>query len=311
MRTETIAWVESPLQLLGALEYAELNQGVRLTVIPRGGDAQLEYTAAHVAAVGLLHGFSGVTVALDRRLMPARVFAPDTHWLVGDPFSGQVQLRLDRAEPTTLALVDDGGITRHFARTLHAGEPLVRPRPPRAFAAFRRDLAARTTRRLRQFAADGRLTMTTYLAQDDPAVTLVRDLGVSVVTHRFDVTRRIGLRADAVPIGARIVLGTAAVADGLTDPSAALALLQSIARDGAVAYLPHRREPGWFLAAVERLPQVTVVPARVPIELALAGTQRSLDVMAPVSSTAETLPVVLRDTGSIVRSIGEYRDARQ
>lgn len=311
MRAETIGWVESPLQLLGALEHAELNPDVSLTVMPRSGDAQLEHTAAHAAAVVGARGLAQVAIALDRRIIPARAFSPDAHWLIGDPFSGQFQARLDRVEPRRLTLVDDGAITRHFAECLSAGEPIMRPRAPRAFATLRRDLAERTTHRLRRLAADGRLTMTTYLDHDDVAVALVRDLGVDVITHRFDATRRFGLRAEAVPVGARVLLGSAAVADSRVDPAASLAHLELLARDGVLAYLPHRREPGWFLRAAARVPNIVVVPARVPIELALAGTQRALEVMSPPSSAVETLPIVLRGTGSVVRAHSDYRSAVQ
>jgi len=311
MRAETVGWVESPLQLLGALEHAAVNPDVSLTIMPRSGDAQLDHTAAHAAAVVAGHGLTQVAISLDRRIIPARAFTPDAHWIIGDPFSGQFQARLDRVEPRRLTLVDDGAITRHFAECLHAGEPILRPRAPRAFASLRRELALRTTHRLRRLAADGRLTMTTYLDHDDAAVALVRDMGVDVVTHRFDATRRIGLRAEAVPLGARILLGSAAVADRRVDPATSLATLDALAREGVVAYLPHRREPGWFLRAVARLTNIVVVPARVPIELALAGTQRALEVMSPPSSALETLPIVLRGTGSVVRALSEYRSAVQ
>ena len=43
------------------------------------------------------------------------------------------------------------------------------------------------------------------------------------------------------------------------------------------------------------------MPALVPIELALAGTPRPLDIVSPPSTAAETLLIVLRGTGSTVR----------
>lgn len=297
-----VAWVESPLQLLGALEHAHAH-GTALTIVPRGGDAQLENTAAHLAARLGLDTASRVTIALDRRLMPARVFRPDGRWLVGDAYSGQVQLRLDRAEPAALTIVDDGAITRRLAEQLQAGEPLLRPRPPRRLVTLRRELASRTTRKLRGLAARGRLSVTTYLADDDAAVTVLRELGAVVMCHRFDATRRHGQRAIAVPAGRLIVLGSAAVADGLSEPHVELARLRDLAGEAAIAYLPHRREPQWFLTAASRLPGVVVVPARLPIELALAGSERPLDIIAPASTAAETLPLVLRGTESVVRAL--------
>jgi len=306
VRIETTAWVESPLQLLGALEHAALERAAfrgtdGLTIIPRSGDAQLEHAATQLAERAARDGEVKARIMLDRRVMPWGVFATGTPWLVGDAYSGQVQARLDRAEPSVLTLVDDGAITRLLAEQLNAGAPLMRPRAPRLMRTMRRELAARTTRRLLALAAEGRLAVTTFLPQSDPAVTRLSVLGAIVTTHRFDFTRRWGERAVAVPADARIVLGTARVADGLEDPSVALERIVRLARSAAVAYLPHRREPAWFLRAAGRLRDVVVVAPRHPVELALAGTARPLDVVTSVSTASETLPIVLRNTGSTIR----------
>ena len=301
MRSEIPAWVESPLQLLGALEHAALTEQGTVTIFPRGGDAQLEYTATHLADQVAGAADLRAHIALDRRVMPRQFFVDGAPWIIGDPYSGQVQARLDRAQPSTLTLVDDGAITRLLAEQLRAGAPLLRPRPPRWLPAMRRELARRTTRQLLALAAEGRLTVTTYLQRHDPAVETLLALGARVTTHRFDATRRWGDRAVAVPRNALIVLGTARVADGLADASAELHRIARLAHSARVVYLPHRREPHWFLTAVGRTPDVTVITARLPIELALAGTDQALEIIAGASTAAETLPIVLRGTGSIVR----------
>lgn len=312
MYSELSAWVESPLQLLGALEHAALMSSSTphhmMTIVPRGGDAQLETTASHLADRVRTHAHVNARMAIDVRVMPFALFAADTPWLIGDAFSGQVQARLDRVEPSTLTIVDDGAITRVLARHLAEGTPLVRPRAPRLWAGLRRELAVRTTRRLRALAAGGRLSVTTYLADDDEAVTQLRSVGASVVTHRFDVTRMLGERAVHVPHGARVVLGTAHVADGLTDAATELQRIAELARSGAVAYLPHRREPAWFTSAVGCLPETSVIAATLPIELALAGTERPLEVIAASSTAAETLPIVLRGSGSTVSAQPTVRE---
>ncbi|MFM2352790.1 MAG: hypothetical protein RLZZ608_196 [Actinomycetota bacterium] len=303
MYGEISAWVESPLQLLGALEHASLAAATDpdrvMTIVPRGGDAQLEHTASFLA--DRVHGDAAINarIALDVRVIPAARFAAGTAWVIGDAYSGQVQARLDRVQPSAVTIVDDGAITRLLARQLVDGAPLLRPRAPRLLGGLRRELASRTTRRLRALAADGRLTVTTYLSDDD-AVAQLRSIGAHVTTHRFDATRRLGQRAVGVPRDARIVLGTARVADGLTDAGAELQRIAELARSGAVAYLPHRREPDWFVTAVGRLPETTVVAASLPIELALAGTERPLEIVAAASTAEETLPIVLRGSGSTV-----------
>lgn len=313
------AWVESPLQLLGALEHAALERAAlerpalgttapastSLIVHPRAGDAQLESTAA------ILHRTlneadtpCAVEIAIERRVLPAARFVEGGDWLLGDPFSGHVQARLARAVPRSLTLVDDGAITRHLAKLLVTASPLVRPgaatgRSP--LTRLRRSLAERASRVVRTLAHDGRLDVTTYLAHDDPAVAQLISVGARVRSHRFDVTRTLGHAAAAVPPGAVVVLGTAAVADGSATAAAHLDWVAGIARSHPVAYAPHRREPSWMLRTLSRIPRVTVLAVPVPIELALAAAERPLEIVSRPSTAIETLELVLRGTGSMIR----------
>lgn len=296
----TTAWVESPLQLLGALEHAALTADERdrpLAIIPRAGDAQLERTAAVIHALPLP---AATAIGIERRLLPWARFREGADWLVGDPFSGLVQARLARVVPERLVLVDDGAITRRLARLLAAGEPLLRParRPGEQISGLRRTLGATTTRTLRALAAEGRLDVTTYLDADDPAARALAELGAAVRHHRFTWTRDHGLAGRAIPDDHRVVLGSAGVADGPIEPDDQRRFVAALARSGRVAYLPHRREPEWFLRALARERHVVVVPAPVPIELALGGTRRTLDVISRPSSALETLDLVLEGTGS-------------
>jgi len=309
MAIGSAAWVESPLQLLGVLEHAALSAaGDPVAIVPRGGDAQLERTAALLdALVGgeeqqQAAAGAPVSIRLDRRVMPRGIFRPDTPWIIGDAYSGLVQHRLDAVVPPHVTIVDDGAITRRLAQQLHDGEPLLRPIAPRLFRSARERLASRTTALLRRLAAEGRLRVTTYLDDDDPAPSQLRAIGAEVVTHRFDRVRALGMRAAAVPPDTRVVLGSAGVADGLASPDAALARLAALAVEGPIAYFPHRREPHWFLRVAGRQRNVRVMPAVLPIELVLAGTPRPLTIVSPPSTAAETLPVVLRGTGSTVRT---------
>lgn len=299
----TVAWVESPLQLLGALEHASRTVDERerpLAILPRAGDAQLERTASHLHDRGLPEA---VAIGIDRRLMPWHRFVAGGEWLVGDAFSGLVQARLARAVPERLVLVDDGAITRRLAHLLVAGEPLLRLARTATDGpgGLRRALAAATTRTLRELAGEGRLVVSTYLAPADPAVVTLLALGAHVRHHRFDVTREHGLGARDVPDGRRIVLGTAAVADGLIRADDQRALVARLAREHRVAYLPHRREPEWFLRALARERHVDIVPAVLPVELALGGAPRPLDIVSRESSALETLGIVLEGTGSRIR----------
>ncbi|GAA1692138.1 hypothetical protein GCM10009792_10070 [Microcella alkalica] len=296
----TTAWVESPLQLLGALEHAALTADERdqpLAIIPRAGDPQLGRTAdvAHAREMP-----RATAIGIERRLLPWPRFRAGGDWLVGDPFSGLVQARLARAVPERLVIVDDGAITRRLARLLDAGEPLLRPagREGESLSGLRTTLGATTTRTLLALAAEGRLEVTTYLDPADPASGLLGGLGAVVRHHRFAWTRDQGLEARAVPPDHLIVLGTAGVADGRVDPAEQRRFVAELARAGRVAYLPHRREPGWFLRAVARERNVVVIPAHVPIELSLGGASRALDIVSRPSSALETLRLVLDGTRS-------------
>lgn len=319
------AWVESPLQLLGVLEHAGLEgAGIDavarqpagfasspIVVHPRAGDAQLESTAATLhrllergEANESRRALVAVDIALERRVMPAARFVDGGDWMLGDPFSGQVQARLARAVPRSLTLVDDGAITRHLAELLASGRPLLRPGAGLGHSPlvrFRRSLADRASRVLRDLAHDHRLEVTTYLTPDDPAVEQLRSIGARVRSHRFDVTRTMGHAAAAVPAGAVVVLGTAAVVDGAATAASHLDWVAEIARTRLVAYAPHRREPEWMLRTLRRIPRVHVLDVPVPIELALAATQRPLDIVSRPSTAIETLELVLRGTGSTVQ----------
>ena len=76
-----------------------------------------------------------------------------------------------------------------------------------------------------------------------------------------------------------------------------------MAREAAAApvtYLPHRREPAEALERVARIPGVRVQRLDMPVELALAGIGRPLEIRSLLSSTLTTLPIVLAGTGSTV-----------
>lgn len=297
----TTAWAESPLQLLGVLEHAALRGAAAehpdgIAVIPRSGDVQLARTvdAAEAAGVPEL-----ARLGIDRPLLPVGRFRADGRWIIGDPFSGQVQARLARVEPSTLVLVDDGAITRHLAALLASGSPLLRPGAPAP--ALRRSLGATTTRTLLRLAAEGRLTVTTYLPPEEQAVQRLRGIGAIVQHHDFAWTRSAGQAAQGIPTAHRIVLGTAAVADGRRSVAEHLGWLREIARHGPLSYLPHRREPARVLRALAVERNVHLRPANLPVELALGGASRPLDIVSSPSSAIETLERVLAGSGSRIR----------
>ena len=116
----TIAWVESPLQLVGAAEWAAAHRQ-RVPIAGRLTD-QMSETAdellARKAMFGRLEPYLGI---------PWRLLAENRHWLVGDAFSGQFRLAAAVLRPRRVTLLDDGANSLAFADTLLGRRDYARP----------------------------------------------------------------------------------------------------------------------------------------------------------------------------------------
>jgi len=201
-----------------------------------------------------------------------------------------------------VTLLDDGMMTIPLARTLAGMRGYDRPghRTSR-----RRALLASLARdRMLALAARERLSFFTAFAEHD-ALAALDGHGIGVADNAFDWLRANG-RPVTVP-GDRVVLGAAAVADGGITAPDYLAWVRSVAGTEPAAYLPHRREPAAVVDAVAGIPGVTVVRTGIPVELALAGTTRALDIVTLRSTAALTLATVLAGTGTRIRT-GQLRE---
>ncbi|CAN5421009.1 hypothetical protein BH10ACT6_BH10ACT6_03920 [soil metagenome] len=285
-----LAWVESPLQLLCAAEYAA-RLGRPIAVALRLTGDQMPVTAQELLDRGAL--FSAVTPYFGIPWGPLRA-QPD--WVIGDGFSGQFRMAAAALRPRTITLVDDGDMSRHLAAALLGRTGFARP------GARERGLTAAlggvTRERLLRLAASERVTMFSAFAHD-PAVAALAARDVAVETNEF-AWLRAHPRAVELP-HPRVVLGSANVTDGLLDESNYLGWLRAVAALAPVSYLPHRREARAAVARVAQLPGVVVVDSGMPAELALAGTTRPLEIVSMPSSAATTLRRVLEGTGSTVR----------
>ena len=269
------AWVESPLQMLCAIEWA-FARGAALRIVPRYGSAQLDATAARARDIGLP---DGVTIDTARHL-PA--FSSD-HWLIGDAFSGMARSALALRSPQRLTIVDDGAETLRLPAVLQSS-PLSRPTDSTAARAMAELAAAR----LRTLDERGALELFSYYALDLAART----------PNRFRWLRSRGLAMEAPP---RVFLGSASVADGRMGEEAYLAI---VAAAGPVAYFPHRRETPTTLQRIAALPGVVIEDRGLPIELVLAGA-REASVLSMPSSAVETLRIILLGSGSTIDVVGE------
>jgi len=286
-----LAWVESPLQLLGAAEWAHAHTA-RVDVAGRLM-AQVEQTSNEVAARGARFGeqvgFHGI---------PWRMLATHEHWLVGDGFSGQFRLAAAVLRPKRITFLDDGLNAVAFADSLTGTRPYARPRATREGGLARRVTPlALDVVQLR--AARGSVDLFTAFPLGDEREARVRGLGATVSRHGFDWVRS---TKGSMPLGdGRVILGTARVADGLIDRSAYVAWVRRQAQGGPAVYLPHRRECEDALAEVARIGGVTVVHTGLPVELVLAAQDHPREIVTLPSSAVVTLRRVLAGSESVVR----------
>ena len=265
------AWVESPLQLLCAVEWA-FARGEALRVVPRSGAAQLPATAARLREIGLP---DGVTIEGPRAL-PA---FSSGHWVIGDAFSGMARSALALRMPQRLTVVDDGTATLRLPDVLDGSAQLSRSTD----SAPARAIAELASSRLRHLDQTGALELFSYYALDLPART----------PNRFRWLRSRGLAATAPR---QVFLGSAAVVDGLLADDDYLA---QVAAAAPVSYFPHRRETLTTLQRVAALPGVEIVDRGLPIELVLAGA-RGASILSMPSSAVETLRIILLGSGSSI-----------
>jgi hypothetical protein len=292
----SLAWVESPLQLLGVIEaHAAGFLGSTTRVFPRKGVPGLPATLAAVRDLELPTGL---------RLEGARAGspAPSRHrtWVIGDPLSGRIQRQLVATGDGPIVLVDDGRATLHTLERLAGGLPLTRAKVAPSLA--RRVLGRATGDVLRSAAADGRLTV--FSVYDLPGATRapLAAGGVRFARHHFGWLRDAASESASVERGSpagHVVLGSALVVDGLVDPGRYLSWVAAMAGscDGPWTYWAHRREDRSTLTAVSALPGVDVRHDGLPVELGVCGMSAGGRISSLPTSALTTLHDVLAGRG--------------
>ncbi|TDN93150.1 hypothetical protein [Microbacterium sp. BK668] len=288
-RDTVLAWVESPLQLIGAAEWASAHD----RAVPIAGrlTTRMSETADELVARGALFG------AMEPYLgIPWKLLAQHDHWLIGDGFSGQFRLALTALRPRRLTFLDDGANTLPFARALVGTGPYARPGVEEG--RMTRTLAPFALERTLRIAAARRVTL--FTAFDIAEREALARRGVAVRNHRFEWTRA-GAPKGSGP-GPRVLMGSARPVDGRMALGDYLRWVAGVAASGPVTYLPHRREPKAQLDAVNEIAAVTVWAAGLPAELVLAGARGPLEIFTLPSSTATTLPLVLHGARFTIRT---------
>ncbi|MGW1145469.1 hypothetical protein ACWD6I_10505 [Streptomyces sp. NPDC002454] len=300
----TLAFVESPVQLLNTLEWAHHRPPEVLTVVvlppadpmTRGQlrrMAQLARDAGHRVRWEEARGGTGPLRTV-RGLAPLLRRAPRV--VVGDPFSRYVHLLLTLTRAPELVVVDDGTATMEFVGQLAAGERLVRwhrhggrPGP--------RDLAfapVTATARRRLLPGPDR-TVEVFSALPLAAVPE----GVRTTANDFGWTRsRFG--PPRLSGGADLV-GTSLVETGVVDPVRYAAAVRSLARaHGATRYFAHRRERPEKLHALAAATGLEIRRPDLPLELIARRGPIGRTVLSFPSTVVHTLPLALAGTGARV-----------
>ncbi|MGP5165485.1 MULTISPECIES: hypothetical protein [Micrococcaceae] len=283
-------WVESPLQLLSAIEaHGAGLLGRHSTIHSRGGTAAMDTTVRTLMA----QAPAGVTFDEANAQEPSTPDRPADRWVTGDAFSGRMQRRLiGPVRADEFVIIDDGLATVKLLQLLTGDRPtpLVRSRAPRSTS--RNALGVASWYRLRSLARQGRLLACTALPIGREVERAFRDLGGHLEHHRFEwlgtqpVTEQFHEPT--------IVIGSALAADGLIGEAPYLSWVLKQTDDGPVGYFPHRREEPGFLAELARHPLITVHPNTLPVEMRLRGLRRGQKVSALPSTVLPSLRLLLR-----------------
>ncbi|MES2092422.1 MAG: hypothetical protein V4531_01245 [Actinomycetota bacterium] len=298
-----IAWVESPLQLVAAAEWAETQQR-KVVVALRITSAHMSTTAAELLSRGARFAHCVPYFGIPWQLLSAH-----RDWAVGDAFSGQFRLASTMLSPRSLALLDDGSQAIAVIDALLGRTSFTRPHQRES--ALLGALGILTRDRMLSLAARSRLEVATAFAFGNVRTSLLNNRGIPVSSHRFEWVRRTA-RPIAVP-GNRVLLGSALPTDGRMPLDRYLRWVRAEAADSPLVsaplvYLPHRRESDALVSEVASITGVRVFDSGLPVELVLAGAQAPLEVITLPTSARTTLAHVLAGTGSVVSTRYPARD---
>jgi hypothetical protein len=305
----TLAFVESPVQLLNVLEWAhahapraqeEPGAGLTLVVLSptdpmtrgqlrrmselaRDDGHDVRWEEARGGATAPLRTIGGLAPLLRRA---DRV-------VMGDPFSRYVQLLLTITRARDLVVVDDGTATMEFVAQLARGERLVRwhrkgGRPGARDLLF----APVSSAARRRLTPDGRRSVEVFSSMpvdETPA-------GVTVTANDFSWTRarfgppRITRSADLV--------GTSLVETGVVDGDRYLDAVRALAKaHGATRYFAHRRESAEKLHRLALETGLEIVRPDLPLELIARRGPVGSTILSFPSTVVHTLPLALAGTG--------------
>ncbi|MEU8892407.1 hypothetical protein [Streptomyces sp. NPDC048442] len=299
----TLAFVESPVQLLNVLEWAHVSahdmaevtvvvlsprdpmsrgQLRRMAELARDEGCAVRWEEAREGAGAPLRTVGGLAPALRRA---ERV-------VIGDPFSRYVQLLLTLVRAQALVVVDDGTATMEFAGQLARGERLVRWHRRGSRPGLRELLLAPVTTSARRRLAPGpRRTVELFTAM--PVTEALP--GITVTSNDLAWTRarfgppRITRSADLV--------GTSLVETGVVDLEHYLRAVRSLTLShGATRYFAHRRESTDKLHRLALETGLEIVRPDLPLEVIARRGPIGRTILSFPSTVVHTLPRALVGT---------------
>ncbi|MGW7663980.1 hypothetical protein [Streptomyces sp. NPDC054756] len=299
----TLAFVESPVQLLNVLEWAHARApGAALTLVvlsptdpmTRGQlrrMAELAREEGHTVRWEEARG--GATAPFRTIGGLAALLRGAERIVLGDPFSRYVQLLLTITGAGDLVVVDDGTATMEFVAQLARGERLVRwhrkgGRPGPRDLLFA-PVSATARRRLTPGVRRTVEVFTSMPVEETPP-------GVTVTANAFAWTRdRFG--PPRLTKGADLV-GTSLVETGVVDGDRYLDAVRALAAaHGATRYFAHRRESAEKLHRLAVGTGLEVVRPDLPLELIARRGPIGRTVLSFPSTVVHTLPLALAGTG--------------
>lgn len=302
---KTVALVESPVQLLNVVEWANQPDvdasSLRVVVLaPRNEVTRLQLKAvaalARTASLTVVWSeprLGGAETARTVRSLSTELSGVE-RLIIGDPFSGVLQVVMSITRAAEVVIVDDGTATMEFARQWLAGEHLTRwhtvatERHRRQITSFARDQIAASVRRRLSPETGCRLSIFTCMPIVLPRVAVTSNT-FSWVRSRFP-TPAIKPSAD--------LIGTSLVETGVVERKSYLRGVQSLAEVHSIdRYFAHRKETPDKLAEIETL-GLTVVRPELPLEIVVRTGVVGQTLISFPSTVIYTLPLVLSDTST-------------
>jgi hypothetical protein len=304
--TGRLALVESPAQLLNVIELDQRecqSQPTKIAVLaPLGEPTRTQLRAMTSLARRAGHEVSwhdprvgGASVARTVRALAVDVKGVD-RLVVGDPFSGIIQVIISVVGPSEVTVVDDGSATLEFARQWAAGEQLTRwhqrvtdsTNPGGQLAGLVRTRVAGTARR--RLSPHVGCTLRLFTAMP---VSLA---GIEVVANDYGWVRaRYG--PPLIKTSADLV-GTSLVEAGVLDEEAYLDTVADLAdRHRVDRYFAHRKEQDRKLRRISAL-GLQIMQPLLPLELIARRGPIGHSVLSFPSTVVHTLPRVLSGSAS-------------